>query len=82
MGDIFLLAKGSSYFRGGFDSASPLGPADVGGQHGFGPDPALDGILLHVGEGIRPQQIPSFDALDVARRVATRLGIDPPKAAR
>jgi len=82
MGDIFLIAAGEASFRWGFDAGSYVGPADYPGQHGFGPDPALDGIFFHVGEGIRPEQATVFDSLDVARRVSSRLGIQPPKAAK
>jgi hypothetical protein len=59
-----------------------LGPADQPGQHGAEPDPALDGIFVHVGEGIPHEHVPLFRSVDVAGAVAARLGIAPPGTER
>jgi hypothetical protein len=80
-GDLVLIAAGSRYLRGGFPaggSASALGPPEVPGQHGFDADPALDGLYLHVGDGVSSQRLGVVRELDVAGRVAARLGIAPP----
>ena len=53
-------------------------PAEPPGQHGFGPDPELDGLFFHVGDGIRPDRLPLFRSIDVAPRIAERLGIAAP----
>ena len=55
-------------------------PPDVAGQHGYGPDPALDGVFFHVGRGLEPARLPLVRAVDVAARVAARLGLSPPGA--
>lgn len=81
--DIVVIAAGSTALRAGFASrpGDPIiGPAEIPGQHGFGPDPALDGIFFHVGQGIGQERVPSFPATGVAARVAERLGISPPGA--
>jgi len=55
-------------------------PLDLG-KHGLLPHPELDGIFLHVGEGIAPSQVVEVRQVEVARRISERLGIEPPKAA-
>jgi hypothetical protein len=55
-------------------------PTDVGAQHGYGPDPDLDGVFFHVGPGIVPARIPVVAAIEVAPRVTARLGLSPPGA--
>ena len=45
-----------------------------------GPDPELDGIFFHVGEGIEPARLAVVKAVDVAPRVAARMGLSPPGA--
>jgi hypothetical protein len=83
-GDVVVIGAGGTSIRGGFfrGGDSVLGPPEAPGQHGFDPDPALDGILFHVGEGIAPARAESFPALGVAARVSGRLGIAPPSGKR
>jgi predicted AlkP superfamily pyrophosphatase or phosphodiesterase len=81
-GDLVVVAAGSGYLRGGFPAGgnvAAFGPPEVAGQHGFDPDPALDGIFLHVGDGISPARLEVVREIDVAARVAARLGIAPPR---
>lgn len=84
IGDLVLLAGRGTALRGGFPKlgaeAPVLLPADVAGQHGYGPDPTLDGIFFHVGRGLEPARLPLVRAVDVAARVAARLGLSPPGA--
>ncbi|HMM36053.1 MAG TPA: alkaline phosphatase family protein [Thermoanaerobaculia bacterium] len=84
VGDLLLLAGKGTALRGGFPKlgaeAPVLLPADVAGQHGYGPDPSLDGIFFHVGRGLEPARLPLVRAVDVAARVAARLGLSPPGA--
>ena len=80
-GDLVLIAAGASYVRGGMPAGagtSVFAPPETPGQHGFASDPALDGIFLHVGDGIAPARLGVVPELDVARRIAERLGIAPP----
>lgn len=85
-GDLILIARGRTSLRSTIAPAgapvSPFGPAEFPGQHGFDPDPELDGIFFHLGEGVRPERVKAFRAVDVARRVAERLGISPPDGRR
>ncbi len=85
MGDLVLIAAGPRHMRNGLPPGgdlSPLGPPQIPGQHGFDADPALDGIYLHVGDGVAPAHLGVVEELDVARRVAARLGISPPRGSR
>jgi hypothetical protein len=83
-GDLVLLAGRGTTLKGGFPregSAAPLLlPADVAGQHGYGPDPDLDGIFFHVGPGVVAARVPTVKAVEVAPRIAARLGLSPPGA--
>ena len=83
-GDLVLLASPGTTLRGGFpkaDEGTPLlQPSDLAGQHGYGPDPELDGIFLHVGPGIAPARLPVVKVVEVAPRVAARMGLSPPGA--
>jgi len=85
-GDLVLVAAGGTTMRGGFppegEKASLFGEGENPGQHGFGPDPKLDGIFFHSGEGIEPQRVESFRAVDVAARISERLQIEPPRTDR
>lgn len=80
-GDLVLLAHGGTALRASV-SASPDAPlftdSELTAQHGFGPDPELDGLFLHVGDGITPERVETFPSVGVAGRVAARLGIRPP----
>ena len=84
IGDLVLLAGRGTALRGGFPrlgaEAPVLLPPDVAGQHGYGPDPALDGVFFHDGRGLEPARLPLVRAVDVAARVAARLGLSPPGA--
>ncbi|MFN7988012.1 MAG: alkaline phosphatase family protein [Thermoanaerobaculia bacterium] len=84
MGDLVLLAGRGTELRSGFpkagEAAPLLLPAGLAAQHGYGPDPELDGLFFHVGDGLVPARHPSVRAVDVAARVAGRLGISPPGA--
>ena len=83
-GDLVLLARDGTALRGGFPKlgaeAPTILPPDVAAQHGYGPDPTLDGIFFHVGPGIAPARLPVVRAVEVAPRVAVRLGLSPPGA--
>jgi hypothetical protein len=83
-GDLILLAARGTMLKSGFPpqgSAAPtLLPADVAAQHGYGPDPDLDGIFFHVGPGVVPARVPVVRAIDVAPRVTARIGLSPPGA--
>ena len=80
-GDLVVVAADGVTFHHGF-ADRPDGPLFVPavppGQHGFGPDPALDGIFLEVGDGIARKRVPVVREIDVAGTVAARLGISPP----
>ncbi|MEO8585178.1 MAG: alkaline phosphatase family protein [Acidobacteriota bacterium] len=81
MGDLILIAAGPRNLRGGLPAAgdlAALGPPEIPGQHGYGADPALDGLYLHVGDGVAPASLGVVRELDVAGLVAARLGIAPP----
>ena len=82
-GDLVLIARGGTSLRASL-SPAPDAPlfttSDLVGQHGYGPDAELDGIFFHVGEGVAPERTGTFSELDVARRIAGRLGIAPPGA--
>lgn len=83
VGDLVLLAGKGTILHGGFpkqgDSAPLLLP-DVGGQHGYAPDPELDGVFFDVGPGLAPARLTVVKATEVAARVAARLGLSPPGA--
>jgi hypothetical protein len=85
-GDLIVIGAGATVMKNGFpaggDSIPLLEPAGNPGEHGFGPDPELDGILFHVGDGVTPGRVPSFRSVDVAARVCERLRIAPPGALR
>jgi hypothetical protein len=50
------------------------------GQHGYGPDPELDGVFFHVGPGIVVARVPTVKVIEVAARLTGRLGLSPPGA--
>jgi hypothetical protein len=83
-GDLVLLARPGTSLRPGFPrqggQAPLLLPPDLASQHGYGPDPALDGLFFHVGPGLETARVPVVRAVDVAARVAARLGLSPPGA--
>jgi predicted AlkP superfamily phosphohydrolase/phosphomutase len=83
-GDLVLLAGKGTTLKGGFPregaTAPLLLPADVAAQHGYGPDPDLDGVFFHVGPGIVAARVPAVKAVEVAPRIAARLGLSPPGA--
>lgn len=83
-GDLVLLAGSGTALRSGFPrlgaEAPAILPPDVAAQHGYGPDPALDGIFFHVGPGIESARLPLVRAVEIAARVAARLGLSPPGA--
>jgi predicted AlkP superfamily phosphohydrolase/phosphomutase len=84
-GDLVLVAAGEVTFRHGFTDrpdAPLLVPAQPPGQHGFGPDPELDGIFFEVGAGVGRKRVPLVRSIDVAAMVAARLGIAPPGKGR
>jgi hypothetical protein len=84
MGDLILLAGPGTTLNGGFprqgDSAPLLLPAEMTGQHGYGPDPELDGVFFHVGPGIVVARVPTVKVIEVAARLTGRLGLSPPGA--
>jgi hypothetical protein len=82
-GDLVVAARSGVTLRIDLpgDSAPLVGPADQPGQHGGPPDPELDGIFVHVGDGIPHERVPVFREIDVAGAVAGRLGISPPGSA-
>ena len=83
-GDLVLIAGRGITLEGGFprqgDSAAVLLPTRIVAQHGYGPDPELDGIFFHVGAGIAPVRIPVVKVLEIAPRVTSRMGLSPPGA--
>ncbi|KAA0253274.1 MAG: hypothetical protein EDX89_14995 [Acidobacteria bacterium] len=80
-GDLVLLARDGTGLRASLP-ASPDAPllstSELTAQHGFGPDPELDGLFFHVGAGIAPERVETFPSVGIAGRVAGRLGIQPP----
>ena len=80
-GDLVVLAAGGRTLRHGFTDR-PDAPlfvsAEPPGQHGFGPDPELDGIFFEVGDGVARKKISLVRSIDVAGMVAARLGISAP----
>lgn len=84
VGDLILLAGRGTTLKSGFPkqgAAAPvLLPSDISGQHGYGPDPELDGIFFHAGPGIPPGRIPVVRAVEVAPRITERLALSPPGA--
>jgi predicted AlkP superfamily phosphohydrolase/phosphomutase len=84
-GDLVVIAAGGTQLKNGLSpggDANPFSLPDTPGQHGFDPDPALDGIFLHVGPGVPPRRLEAVRATDVAALVADRLGIRPPGATK
>jgi hypothetical protein len=83
-GDLVLLAGPGTTLRSGFpaegDSAPLLLPAGLAAQHGYGPDPDLDGIFFHAGPGLEAARLPVVRAVEVAARVSARMGLSPPGA--
>ncbi len=83
-GDLVLLAAPGTSLRSGFPRAGAeapiLLPPDVAAQHGYGPDPQLDGLFFHVGPGVEASRVPLVRSVDVAARVAARLGLSAPGA--
>lgn len=84
VGDLVLLAGPGTTLKGGFPrqggDAPMLLPADIAAQHGYGPDPELDGVYFHVGPGVVPSRIPVVRAVEVAPRVTALMGLSPPGA--
>jgi hypothetical protein len=84
-GDLVVVAAAGATLRHGFaerPDSSLFVPAEPPGQHGFGPDPELDGIFFEVGDGIQAKEVPLVRSVDVAGKVAARLGISPPGGTR
>ncbi len=84
-GDLVVLAAGGATLRHGFTNrpdSSLFVPAEPPGQHGFGPDPELDGVFFEVGDGVARKRVPLVRSIDVAGIVAARLGISPPGQSR
>jgi len=83
-GDLVLLAGPGTTLRAGFprggETAPMLLPGGVAAQHGYGPDPELDGLFFHAGEGLAPARLPEVRAVEVAARLAARMGLSPPGA--
>jgi hypothetical protein len=83
-GDLVLFAGPGTTLKSGFpaggDSAPLLVPAGVAAQHGYGPDPDLDGIFFHAGPGLEATRLPVVRAVEVAARVSARMGLSPPGA--
>ncbi len=80
-GDLFLIAAPGTSIRTGFappGDSSIFAEPENPGEHGYEPDPKLDALFLHVGEGIARESVPTIAVTDVARLVSLRLGIDPP----
>ncbi|MEO6326435.1 MAG: alkaline phosphatase family protein [Thermoanaerobaculia bacterium] len=81
-GDLVVIGRGGTSVNAWLARAGQtpplLGIDELAGQHGFDPDPELDGIFFHVGDGIAAQRVPTFREVDVAGRISQRLGIDPP----
>jgi hypothetical protein len=84
-GDLVVVAAGETTLRHGYTDR-PDAPLFVGaeppGQHGFAPDPELDGIFFEVGDGVERKKVPLVRSVDVAAMVAARLGIAPPGKGR
>lgn len=82
-GDLVVVARPGITLKSDLVSEREplLGPSDQPGQHGADADPELDGIFVHVGEGVPHERVPLVRSLDVARMVAGRLGITPPGSA-
>ena len=84
VGDLVLLAGRGTTLKGGFPrqgGAAPLVlPTDLAAQHGYGPDPELDGLFFHVGPGVEPARIPVVKGIEVAPRITARMGLSPPGA--
>ena len=63
VGDLVLLAGRGTTLKSGFprqgSDAPLLLPADIASQHGYGPDPDLDGVFFHVGPGVVRRGSPS-----------------------
>ncbi len=79
-GDVIAILANGTVASGAFlpRPDEPLfGTPDSPGKHGYGPDPALDGVFFHVGEGVARERVPAFRAIDVAGRIALRLGLEP-----
>ena len=84
IGDLVLIAGPGTTLRAGFprqgETAPILLPVDLAAQHGFGPDPQIDGIFFHVGPGVAHARVPVVKAVEVAPRVTARMGLSPPGA--
>lgn len=83
-GDLVLLAGPGTTLRSGFPaaggSAPLLLPPGLAAQHGYGPDPELDGLFFHAGPGLAAGKVPLVRAVEVAARLSARLGLSPPGA--
>lgn len=81
-GDLFLLAAPGYNFRDDDQpvDAVPASPTVSYGRHGFSnAHPAMHGVYLAVGAGVRKGSAGRLSATDVAGRVADWLGIEKPR---
>jgi predicted AlkP superfamily phosphohydrolase/phosphomutase len=81
-GDIVVIAAGPTALRWSFparESDTLFHPAEIPGQHGYDPDPELDGIFFHAGEGIQTERVQVFRSIDVSQRIAARAGLESPR---
>ncbi len=81
-GDLVLVSAGGTSLRANLraDEKAPLFQTpEIYGQHGFDPDPALDGVFFHAGDGISPERVPTLSSLGIAGRISRRLGVEPPR---
>lgn len=78
-GDLVLFARDGYVFRQ-LPEGRSSGPAPVYGAHGhLGTHPELRGIYLALGAGVRKGNGGTVRATEVAPRVASWLGISPPR---
>jgi len=80
-GDLILFATpGWLFDKGGAQRGAATGPADHLGAHGYlNTVPAMHGIYLALGPGVRPGRTGQVRTTEVAGRVAALLGIGPPQ---
>ncbi len=79
-GDLVIFAApGFTFDPDPLPGGATVAPTDVLGMHGHrrGP-PRLDAAYLELGVGVKRGVIPALSTLEVAGRVARRLGIEPP----
>ncbi|MGE5234500.1 MAG: alkaline phosphatase family protein [Acidobacteriota bacterium] len=79
-GDLVAVAAPGFRLRSDRVPGQAVRPAEVYGQHGF-PNtmPEMQAIYLEIGPGVGAERGPDLANPDVARRVAARLGIQPPQ---